>query len=184
MKRYILTGTPGAGKTAILRMLEWRGHAVVEEAATDVMAIKTALGVSDPSASPSFIDDIVMLQMRRHAQARNSAGPQFHDRSVVCSLALARYLGHPVSDLLARELNRVKKLKPFSNSVFFIRNVGFCAPTEARRISFEDSLRFERIHEEVYRSLDFDLVMIPAAPLADRVDWIEAAVRARADNRG
>ena len=33
MKRYILTGTPGAGKTAILRALETEGFDVVEEAA-------------------------------------------------------------------------------------------------------------------------------------------------------
>jgi hypothetical protein len=39
MPGYILTGTPGAGKTAILRLLEVNGHAVVEEAATDAIAL-------------------------------------------------------------------------------------------------------------------------------------------------
>jgi predicted ATPase len=33
MLRYILTGTPGTGKTAILRCLELDGYSVVEEAA-------------------------------------------------------------------------------------------------------------------------------------------------------
>jgi predicted ATPase len=35
MKRCILTGAPGAGKTALVRLLERNGYAVVEEAATD-----------------------------------------------------------------------------------------------------------------------------------------------------
>ena len=34
MKRYILTGTPGAGKTSIIQALALRGYCVVEEAAT------------------------------------------------------------------------------------------------------------------------------------------------------
>ena len=48
MKRYILTGAPGAGKTAILRQLELDGYGVVEEAATDIIAIEQAQGVADP----------------------------------------------------------------------------------------------------------------------------------------
>jgi len=38
MKRYILTGTPGAGKTVLLRALELRGYVVIEESATDFIA--------------------------------------------------------------------------------------------------------------------------------------------------
>jgi predicted ATPase len=34
MRRFIMTGAPGAGKTSILRVLESLGYAVVEEAAT------------------------------------------------------------------------------------------------------------------------------------------------------
>jgi hypothetical protein len=38
MRRYIITGAPGAEKTAILQELKVRGYAVVGEAATDVIA--------------------------------------------------------------------------------------------------------------------------------------------------
>jgi len=48
MRRFVLTGTPGAGKTAILRQLELDGFAVVEEAATDVIALQQAQGVAEP----------------------------------------------------------------------------------------------------------------------------------------
>jgi predicted ATPase len=59
--------------------------------------------------------------------------------------------------------------------VFFIRNQGFVRATAARRISFEDSLVFERIHEQTYRDLGFRLVDVPAGPLADRVAVIKRA---------
>ncbi|HEY6490385.1 MAG: AAA family ATPase [Terracidiphilus sp.] len=40
MKRFILTGMPGSGKTALLRQLELEGFGVVEEAATDVITAR------------------------------------------------------------------------------------------------------------------------------------------------
>src|SRR3974390_841536 len=54
MKRFIITGAPGAGKTAIIRQLELDGFSVVEEAATDVIAAAHAPG-TQPRAHPSFI---------------------------------------------------------------------------------------------------------------------------------
>src|SRR6266436_7277546 len=109
MKRFILTGTSGAGKTAILRQLEMDGFSVVEEAATDVIVLQQAQGVTEPWTRSSFIDSIVDLQRQR--QVRASYAPeevqfnevqfnevqfnevqfsevQFHDRSVICTAAL------------------------------------------------------------------------------------------------
>jgi len=44
MKRYILTGAPGSGKTSIILALQSRGYDVVEEAATAVIAAEQAQG--------------------------------------------------------------------------------------------------------------------------------------------
>lgn len=56
MPGYMLTGDPGAGKTAVLRLLEVTGHVVVEEAATNVIAVDNALGVEEPWHDHAFID--------------------------------------------------------------------------------------------------------------------------------
>jgi predicted ATPase len=176
VKRHILTGAPGSGKTAILRMLESRGHCVVEEAATDVIALQIALGVAEPHRDPTFIDQILDLQIRRRAAAPSGAAAQFHDRSPVCVYALALWLGHAVSRRLEDELAAIRSEGIYENTVFFIRNLGFVTPTQARRISFAESLEFETLHEQVYRSLGFALEMVDAAPLGERVDRIEAAI--------
>jgi predicted ATPase len=60
--------------------------------------------------------------------------------------------------------------------VFFIRNLGFIKPTESRRISFEDALRFERVHEETYHRYGFECAFIAPGSLSDRVDAIKRAV--------
>src|SRR5262252_4411872 len=105
MRRFIITGAPGAGKTAIIRQLELDGFGVVEEAATDVIAAAHAHGTDELWRHPSFIDAIVNLQKGR--QIRASYQPdeiQFHDRSVVCTAALAGWLGYPYSPFLTSEL--------------------------------------------------------------------------------
>jgi len=177
MTRFILTGAPGSGKTAILRQLELDGFGVVEEAATDVIALQQAQGVAEPWRHPSFIDSIVELQRRRQARAVDRTDEiQFHDRSAICTAALAVYLGYPPSDALSCELMRLDKEAVFQRRVFFIQNLGFIEPTEARRISFEEALRFERVHEETYRKRGFECVFIAPGSLSDRVDAIKRAV--------
>lgn len=47
MKRFVLTGAPGSGKTVIIRQLELEGFSVVEEAATDVIALAQARGIAE-----------------------------------------------------------------------------------------------------------------------------------------
>jgi predicted ATPase len=177
MRRYIITGTPGAGKTAIIRQLELDGFEVVEEAATDVIAVAHARGASEPWNDPSFLDCIVSLQRQRQIRASNHLEKvQFHDRSAVCTAALAVYLGYPFPPALTRELERIRTEAIYEQRVFFIQNIGFVTPSAARRIGFEDALRFERIHEETYRRFGFELVFVAPGNLLQRVRKIEAMV--------
>jgi len=177
MRRFIITGAPGAGKTAIIRQLELDGFSVVEEAATDIIAAAHAQGTVEPWKDSSFIDAIAKLQ--RDRQIRASYQPdqlQFHDRCCVCTAALATYLGHSYSAFLAGELERIKKEAVYEPRVFFIRNLGFITPTDARRISFEETVRFEKIHEETYREFGFELVAVEPASVMERVGIIKAAI--------
>src|SRR5271156_924385 len=124
VKRYILTGAPGAGKTVIIRQLELDGFSVVEEAASDLIALSQAQGIAEPWTHPSFVDSVCDLQKRR--LIRSSQEPvevQFHDRSVICTAALAAYLGFRRSPGLYREHERVQSEATYQSKVFFIRNL-------------------------------------------------------------
>jgi predicted ATPase len=192
MKRYVLTGAPGAGKTSVLRALEELGFLVTEEAATDVITAEQQRGIEEPWEDDNFIDKIVTLQRQRTtgagpgaragavAGASAGAGVQVHDRSVLCTLALARFLGRPVTPLLAAEVDRVARERVQEREVFLIRPIGFVERTAARRISYEASLAFERLHEAVYREHGFEIVDIAPGAVAERAATIAGHIAALA----
>ncbi|MGH6970117.1 MAG: AAA family ATPase, partial [Caulobacteraceae bacterium] len=158
MKRYILTGAPGAGKTVLLRRLELAGYAVVEEAATDLIALTTARGIERHWDAPSAIDDLVALQRRRQARADALGEPVvLFDRSPLCTWALCEFLGRAPTAGLIAEAERIEREGVYERRVFFVELMGFITPTEARRITLEDSRRFEAVHREVYRRFGYEL---------------------------
>lgn len=182
MQRYILTGAPGAGKTVLIRALELAGFAVVEEAATDLIALVTARGVVEHWDEPSALDDLVALQRRR--QERADAWPDamtFYDRSPICTLALCEFMGRAPPVSLLAELARIEREGVFEREVFLVRSLGFITPTEARRINLQDALRFEAVHEDVYRRLGYRLVEVPPASVAERLDQVVRRATSQGD---
>jgi predicted ATPase len=177
-RRYVLTGAPGAGKTALGRELERQGEVFVAEAATDVIAEARVHDVGEPWSQPGFLDDVVGVQRRRQLETVDAAfGRQLFDRSPLCTLALAEYLEMPVSPLLAGEADRVVRERVYEQQVFLVRPLGFVPPTDARRISYAESLRFERIHEDVYRDHGYELVTVPPVSVEERARLVGTAMQ-------
>ncbi|MGH3447666.1 MAG: AAA family ATPase [Nocardioidaceae bacterium] len=172
-KRYVVTGAPGAGKTALLHALKARHWSVVEEAATDVIADEQAGGCDEPWSSHDFTGRVAALQRQRQLTAPE-ADVQLYDRSPWCTLALARFLGHPVPLALSREIARVAANAVYERTVIFVRLLGFVEPTAARRISYADCLVFEALHEAVYRNHGFTLLDVEPGSVDARAAAVEA----------
>jgi len=165
VRRFIFTGTPGSGKTSVIIELEKFGHAVIHEAATDVINIEQAKGFDAPWEEPEFIGQITRLQKER--QMSDIGDLLFYDRSPFCTYALGKYLAHwkglefMPSPILRDEIDRCLKNGVYQNRIFFFENLGFIEHTDARKISYEDALIFEQIHLDVYKEFGFDIVMVP-----------------------
>ncbi len=172
MTRHILTGAPGSGKTVLLRGLERAGLAVVEEAATDVIAWSQANGGDAPWERPDFTDAILELQQQRAARA--PAGLVVFDRSPVCTLALARFLDREPSAAL---LSAAEVARNDYHHVFFVEGLPTIVNTAARRITLEDALRFGALHREVYTDLGFDLIDVPPASPVERRNLVLSRLR-------
>ncbi len=155
---------------------------MVDEAATDVIAREQALGGDHPGLDAGFIDAITLLQRHRQEQpAPPSTMVQVFDRSPICTLALARYLGQPVTPILAREVDRIVAERTYQPRVFFVHLLGFITPTAARRITLAQSVTFERFHEQAYRDHGYELVDVPAGTPEERVRLIERHIRSWAE---
>ncbi|MET7752000.1 AAA family ATPase [Micromonospora sp. NPDC005367] len=176
MRRYVLTGAPGAGKTSIARALRQRGYPVVDEAATDVIAAEQTRGVAQPWAEPGFVEAVARLQRRR--RIAETRGPvQVHDRSPLCTLALAEYLGHPIGPELAAELAWARREAIYERPVFLVGSLGFVTRTAARRISRTDAVAFGRVHARVYTDYGHELVDVPAGPVEQRAAFVAAHLK-------
>ncbi|MEU5909912.1 AAA family ATPase [Micromonospora sp. NPDC047527] len=105
--------------------------------------------------------------------ADSRGAPQIHDRSPLCTLALARHLGRDVGPHLAAELDRITREGIYQRLVFLIGPLGFVTRTAARRISYAESLAFAKVHERVYEAYGHRLVDVPVGPVHERVALIE-----------
>ncbi|MFY1593827.1 AAA family ATPase [Micromonospora sp. WMMD737] len=181
MRRYVLTGAPGAGKTTLADALRRRGWDVVAEAATDVIAAQQGRGVAEPWREAGFVDAVARLQRERREAPGAYGAVQVHDRSPLCTLALARYLGRPPGRVLTEEVRRVLRDGAYQRQVFLVEPLGFVTPSAARRIGYAESLVFARVHEEVYRAHGHRLIAVPPAPVRARVALVEAHLRRLAD---
>ncbi|GAA2150838.1 MULTISPECIES: AAA family ATPase [Glycomyces] len=161
MRRFILTGAPGAGKTTVARILAEAGHTVIPEAATDLIEAAQAAGEDAPWERPDFCEAIAALQRERQRAADALPGPaQFFDRSPVCALALARFTGHPVGPVLTAALTHAATV--YQPRVFLFDLLGAITPTPVRRISIDDARRFERVHVDAYTEHGYRITRIPA----------------------
>lgn len=125
MRLFILTGAPGSGKTSLIMELEKLGHAVIHEAATDVISQEQAKGCDAPWEEPEFVDKITLMQKQRQMNA--VGGLQFYDRSPFCTYALGKYLAYwkdlefKPSPVLLDEIDSCIKNGVYQNKVFFLK---------------------------------------------------------------
>lgn len=175
-KRFIFTGTPGSGKTSVIKELEKLGYVVIPESATDVIAESQAKGDMRPWERPDFVDKIVLTQKSRQMNAGGEV--QFYDRSPFCAYALGRYSSHwhnsdfTPSPILLDEIERCLKDGIYQNRVFFFENLGFIEHTDARKISYEDALIFEQIHLDVYKEFGFEIVLVAKQSIEERCRFV------------
>src|SRR5262245_8843038 len=94
MHLTVVTGAPGAGKTAILTALEPSIPHVPEPARVVLAAERAAGGKGTPDQDPAlFVRRLLDRSIESHQDALRAGGPMLFDRGVPDCAAYARLLG-------------------------------------------------------------------------------------------
>lgn len=171
--RYVLTGAPGAGKTAILEHLGADVRCVGEPAREILAEQRASGGGGTPDQDPSlFVDLLLRRSIAKHEAAREGEGPVLFDRGVPDCVAYASYLGvDPTASRRACAAHR------------YHREVLILEPWEAiyttddeRTMTFADTLAFHDAVRAAYAEATYALVEVPRGSVGDRAAFVRAFI--------
>ena len=173
---FVLTGAPGAGKTAILDRIGADIRSVGEPA-REILAEQRAIGGAgthdrDPSL---FVDLLLRRSIERHEAARSWEGPVVFDRGIPDCVAYAVLMGtDPAAGLVACERYR------YHPEVVAVEPWEEIYVTDAERtMSFADTIPFHAALVEAYERAGYSLVAVPRDSAENRAAFVRDFVGGR-----
>lgn len=82
------------------------------------------------------------------------------------------FLDFSYPKLLLEEIERIQTKKIYDERVLFFENLGHCQKTDVRQINFDDALKFEQVHREVYSFFNYNCIVVPAIAIDLRIQEI------------
>jgi len=166
---FVLTGAPGAGKTAVLDAVGDGLHRVGEPA-REVLAELRAGGdtATHDRDWAQFVDLLLRLSIDEHEAALGRSGPSLFDRGVPDCIAYAAVLDvDPEPSVRAARVHRyngeVLVLEPWEE---------IYSTDDERTMSFTETTVFHDAVVDAYRRAGYVLVEVPKAPVADRAAFV------------
>jgi predicted ATPase len=173
MRRVLITGGPGVGKTTLLAELGARGYATVPESARAIISERRARGQSPRPEPIAFAQEILRRDIEKYHGHPRESGWVFFDRGLVETLGML----HEVAPLSAPELDAKLRAYPFHSSVFVLPPWKDIYTTDAER---DHSFPWvEHVHGQLvqwYRSCGYVLHEVPRLPVASRSEFILRAL--------
>lgn len=169
VKKYVLTGGPGTGKSSIILHLEMKGEHVVRESAEDYIKLRQAQGYKEPWTEKDFQDKILELQLQREKRVPKNIGRVFIDRGILDGLAYYQIAGKEPSDKMTESL---KEFENRYDKVFLIENLGACEKNEIRREDLEESVKIAEKQLENYTDYGYKVKKVPSLTVKERVEMI------------
>jgi predicted ATPase len=169
IRRYIITGGPGVGKTTIANELKKiQGFTAIDEAATRIIQKHLAEGTSKPWELKDFDEQIVAMQKedRLNSNLLNEESI-FFDRSSIDSIS---YCLHHQKTPQKKVIEAAEEVIDYYNPrVFLVENFGQCEQTAVRCETLEECHKIEQLLEKTYTALGFEVTRVKPGKVKDRI---------------
>jgi predicted ATPase len=152
MRKFIITGGPNSGKSAIIHLLSEKGYTVLGETARLIIETKGLFPWDDQKV---FCQEIQREQLSRERQL--SGNIVFLDRSLVDPIAYAEVAGIQVDKTIYKYIDEAA----YELDVFFFEMLPYYLTDEHRKETPDQALKVHERLRTVYTRLGFNLVDVP-----------------------
>jgi predicted ATPase len=176
LRRIVLTGGPGSGKTSLIEALAAAGHATSPEAGRAIIRRQQAIdGQALPWRDRALFAELMLdRDLEAHARAGDADAPVFFDRGVPDVAGYLTLCGPPVPAHVERAAHDVRYDRVFIAPVW----PEIFGQDAERRQDLDEARRTFDAMAEVYPRLGYDLIELPKAPVAERLAFVLEALRA------
>ena len=168
---FVLTGTPGSGKSTLIDALDRAGYARSSEAGRGIIQDQVHIGGQAlPWCDPALFAELMLSwEMRSYHLALGTTGPVFFDRGVPDVLGYLRLLDLPVPAHMAR----AAELFRYNASVFIAPPwPAIFHPDNERKQSLDEAGRTYEAMLRIYGELGYVLVELPRSTVEERVGFV------------
>lgn len=173
LHRYIISGGPGAGKSTLLQALQQRGYSIFEEASRSLIIEEIRKGSHClPWLDLSCFAQKALLRMVHHYESASPAvSTAFFDRGIPDIVAYLEVAQLPVGSLYQQALVRY----PYDPLVFLAPPWPEIYVNDSERWqSYDEAVSLYYAIKRTYHSLNYTLLELPKASVAQRVQFIES----------
>ena len=168
LKRFVITGTSGTGKSALVNELRSVGTECFEEAARKILTSGSELAKKDVDV---FVREMLSQSLSDY-QAASPTGIKIFDRGIPDTIAYAFRFGVPLT-----EFEEASRTYRYEDLVFMTPPWSeIFQNDEVRTAPFEDYVRFHDLILETYGELGYKLLEIPKLPVHERVEFVQSYI--------
>ncbi|MGX1589406.1 AAA family ATPase [Brevundimonas diminuta] len=170
-RRIVLTGGPGSGKTTLLEALAAAGHATSPEAGRAIIRRQQAIdGDALPWKDRALFAELMLdRELEVHARAESADGPVFFDRGVPDVVGYLTLCGLPVPAHMERAAQDIR----YDRRVFIAPVWPEIFGQDAeRKQDLDEARRTFDAMAETYPRFGYELIELPRAPVAERLDFV------------
>lgn len=167
---FVITGTPGVGKTSVIKELKKQGVHCEDEPARLIITDQRSMGGEGiPDKNPKLFTELLLKKsISNFIKNAPSYNIVFFDRGIVDCIGYAHLFGLDTSSIFDLSAQYRYNLNVFVLSPWD----EIFEKDDERKMTFDESLSFHQMLLEPYRKLGYNLIEVPRGSIIERSQFI------------